>query len=209
MKYNVWAATLNGLFIVRSAYKLAMEESRSSNRGSSSNPSKTCRFWKRLWSLQVPHKVRPFTWRACKSILPTKENLVRRAIQLNVGCEECKEEVEFVGHILWSCSRAKEVWPCTKMKFHFDQTRVNSFHDLLWQILMTDSFEEEGTELVVIVAWALWSNRNKVRHGGRKKSAVALFQWSRQYLQEFHEASQMVPNTVMPRVVGWSPPPRS
>nr|POF08383.1 hypothetical protein CFP56_74328 [Quercus suber] len=130
-----------------------------------------------------------------------------RGIQLNVCCEECKEDVEFVGHLLWSCSRVKEVWQCTKLKFQFDQTRVKSFHNLLWQVLMIDSSMEEDGELVVIVAWALWSNRNEVRHGGRKKSAVALFQWSRQYLQEFQEASQMVPSTVMPRVAGWSPSP--
>ena len=40
----VWAAIPNGLFTVRSAYKLAMDESRSSNKGSSSDPSKTRRF---------------------------------------------------------------------------------------------------------------------------------------------------------------------
>ena len=105
---------------------------------------------------------------------------------MDVCCEECKEDVESVGHLLWSCSRAKEVWQCRKTKFQFDQTRVNSlFHDLLWQILLTDSHEEKDVELVVTVAWALWFNRNEVRHGGRKKSAVDLFQWSRQYLQEF------------------------
>ena len=76
----VWAATPNGLFTVRSAYRLAMEEVRSSNRGSSSDPSKIRRFWKRLWKLQVPHKVRHFAWRACRDILPTKENLFRRGI---------------------------------------------------------------------------------------------------------------------------------
>lgn len=36
---------------------------------------------------------------------------------------------------------------------------------------------------------------------------MALFQWSHQYLQEFQEANQLVPSTVMPRVVGWSRPP--
>ena len=38
----VWAAIPNDLFIVQSAYRLAMEESRSSNRASSSDSSKTC-----------------------------------------------------------------------------------------------------------------------------------------------------------------------
>ena len=104
---------------------------------------------------------------------------------MDVCYEECKEDVESVGHLLWSCSRAKDVWQCTKLKFQFDPNRVNSFHDLLWQILLTESHEEKDVELVVTVAWALWFNRNEVRHGGRKKSPVDLFQWSRQYLQEF------------------------
>ena len=64
---------------------------------------------------------------------------------------------------------------------------------------MTDSYKEKDAELVVTIAWAMWFNRNEVRHGGgRKKSDVALFQWSRQYLQEFQEANQLVPSTVMP-----------
>ena len=77
---TVWAATPNGLFTVRSVYRLAMEEVQSSNRGSSLNPSKTRRFWKRLWKLQVPYKVSHFAWRACRDILPTKKNLFRRGI---------------------------------------------------------------------------------------------------------------------------------
>ena len=75
---------------------------------------------------------------------------------MDVCCEECKEDVESVGHLLWSCSRAKEVWQCRKTKFQFDQTRVNSlFHDLLGQILLTDSHEEKDVEMVVTVAWAM------------------------------------------------------
>ena len=44
----VWAAIPNGLFTVWSAYRLAMEESRSSNRGTGSDSSKTRSFWKML-----------------------------------------------------------------------------------------------------------------------------------------------------------------
>lgn len=56
----VWAGTSNGLFSVHSTYKLAVEESRPSNTGTSSDSSRNRRFWKLLWSLQVPHKVRHF-----------------------------------------------------------------------------------------------------------------------------------------------------
>ena len=47
----VWAATPNGLFSVRSAYRLAVVGSRPNNRGASSDNSKNRRFWKLLWSL--------------------------------------------------------------------------------------------------------------------------------------------------------------
>ena len=36
---------------------------------------------------------------------------------------------------------------------------------------------------------------------------MALVQWSRQYLQEFQAVNQVVSSPVVPRVVGWSPPP--
>nr|POE62480.1 hypothetical protein CFP56_59547 [Quercus suber] len=73
-----------------------------------------------------------------------------------------------------------------------------------YAILMTDSHEEKDAKPVVTVAWVMWFNRNEVWHGGRKKSDVALFQWYRQYLQEFQEANQLVPSIVMPKVVGCS-----
>ena len=99
--------------------------------------------------------MRHFAWRACKGILPTKENLLWRGVQLDVRCDECMEDVESMGHILWSCSRVKEVWQCTKLRFHFDQSQVTSFHDLLWQIMMSDSYKEKDAELVVTMAWAM------------------------------------------------------
>lgn len=47
----VWAATPNGLFSVRNAYKLVVEDSQPNNRGASSDNNKNHRFWKLLWSL--------------------------------------------------------------------------------------------------------------------------------------------------------------
>ena len=67
--------------------------------------------------------------------------------------------------------------------------------------MMSDSYKEKDAELVVIMAWAMWFNRNEVWHGGRKKSAEALFQWSCQYLQEFQEANQADPIPVVPQVI--------
>ena len=42
----IWALTSNGVFSVRSAYRLAMDQARTERNGSSSNNSKIRKFWR-------------------------------------------------------------------------------------------------------------------------------------------------------------------
>lgn len=69
-----------GLFSVRSAYKVALVLKNDGKMGSCSDGSNLRQFWRRLWSIQIPHKIRHFAWRAARDILPTKENLVTRKV---------------------------------------------------------------------------------------------------------------------------------
>ena len=102
-----WAATSNGIFGVRSAYKIAVQWSSSEPEavGFTSDDSSTPRSWKKLWRLLVPHKICHFAWRACRDILPTKENLMHRHVIEEIFCEVCKSEVESSGHFFWTCLR--------------------------------------------------------------------------------------------------------
>ena len=73
----IWAFTPNRRFKVNSAYKVALSLLHT-NIGSLNSPSNSQNisvFWKTLWRLKVPSKIRYFAWRACKNILPTKSNL--------------------------------------------------------------------------------------------------------------------------------------
>ena len=45
------------------------------------------RFWKSIWHLKVPNKVKVFLWRACLSALPTKVGLHKRNIIDNKICD--------------------------------------------------------------------------------------------------------------------------
>ena len=81
---QVWAETSNGFFSIRSAYKLTLELETNREIGSCSDGSNIW-FWKKLWSIQIPHKIRHFAWRAARDILPTKENLVCRKVWL-IAC---------------------------------------------------------------------------------------------------------------------------
>jgi hypothetical protein len=74
----------------------------------SSTPSTTS-IWKALWKLKVPRAVTMFLWKACKNILLTKENLLKRVISLDSLCPICSRESKSVGHVLWSCLASKDV----------------------------------------------------------------------------------------------------
>ena len=101
----IWAGNNNGKFSVKSAYRLAVEGARFDS-GPSSDDGILRRFWRSVWRIPVPHKVRHFAWRACHNILPTKENLMRRKVLQDDWCEECKVEAETTGHLFWRCPRA-------------------------------------------------------------------------------------------------------
>lgn len=111
----IWTETRNGLFTVQSTYNLALNWSLLTNRGTSSDNSILRRFWKKTWSIPVPLKVRHFVWRACRDSLPRKANLLKRKIIQEDAYESCKEMSETVGHVLWSCLKAKEAWECSKL----------------------------------------------------------------------------------------------
>jgi hypothetical protein len=51
-----------------------------------------------------------FLWKACNNILPTKENLFKRGIVDDHLCLICGLQTKIVGHILWSCQSARDVW---------------------------------------------------------------------------------------------------
>ena len=82
--------TRNGLFMMRSASKLPVTQSLSPNKGTSSDDSNMRHFWRRIWSIPMPHKIHHFVWRACCNALPTKNNLLRSKITQEELCKDCK-----------------------------------------------------------------------------------------------------------------------
>ena len=71
----VWKENKTNKFSVKTAYQVALRLHHQQT-GEHSLASMDRKMWKRLWSLNIPPKVRNFMWRACSNILPTKANLV-------------------------------------------------------------------------------------------------------------------------------------
>ncbi|KAL0416973.1 UNVERIFIED_CONTAM: putative mitochondrial protein [Sesamum latifolium] len=104
-----WHFEKHGRYSVRSGYGLFEQGTVSVDsfreRGSSScNPSS----WNFIWKAEVPPKVRLFTRRVCRDLLPTSANLQRRGALTEGFCPWCGTEHESSTHItavpLCSCS---------------------------------------------------------------------------------------------------------
>lgn len=91
----------------------------------------------------------------------------------------------------------------------FGGDRCESFHNLLWHLLMTDRVEEAKIAKVVMIAWALWCNRNEVRNGGKRKMGCKVIYWADTYLAEYTTAVEApcVPATMVELSSFWTPLP--
>ena len=98
----IWSREKCGIYSVWSAYRLLCEEMYANEPGCS-DTGVWKQFWKRVWSIRVPHKIRQFIWRACSDSLPTMLNMKRRCIVPIAHCSFCHLEDEDVKHALWSC----------------------------------------------------------------------------------------------------------
>ena len=116
----IWAWMKKGDFSVKCAYQvaykwLAKDRGRGAG-GEESNPRKKKEFWKVIWDLNCPSKVKFFLWRACKNILPTNYCLWRWKVSMVDECVHCGL-IESSRHALWDCWMAEAVWKESNLLF--------------------------------------------------------------------------------------------
>ncbi|CAL1377721.1 unnamed protein product [Linum trigynum] len=104
----IWHYSETGQYTVKSGYHLLSDE-----RAELFNtlPSHLdSRFWKVLWSLPVPAKLRVFLWRVVRGFLPCLAVLHAKTLCESSECPVCSEEIESISHCLFDCRVARGVW---------------------------------------------------------------------------------------------------
>ncbi|KAH9673153.1 putative reverse transcriptase/RNA-dependent DNA polymerase [Citrus sinensis] len=66
-----WMADPHGLYTIRSCYRLLNNYVNAPSSG----------IWRKIWSLEVPSKVKVFLWRAAQNVLPTTDNLIWKRVE--------------------------------------------------------------------------------------------------------------------------------
>jgi hypothetical protein len=154
---NVWIASPNGCFTVKSAYHSEMKR-RAQAWGEGSGSSRNTKIWQAIWNLKAPEVYKNFAWKMCNNILPTKVNLQRKHVVQDSICPICYSSPEDLWHTLWSCPAAVAVWQ--KGTRHLQKMGLTEsdgngvFHQ--WR----SRLDEEGLLLSLAVARAIWLRRN-------------------------------------------------
>nr|XP_023884938.1 uncharacterized protein LOC111997115 [Quercus suber] len=158
----IWAYTPSGQFSVSSAYRVYRTAMADPCQGQGSSSQLMSSFWRCLWKLPMPNKIKAFAWRTCRNILSTKVNLHSRKVIPDSICDECGIAVESSGHVFWHCARAKEVLSAANVEFEAD------------------------------LGEGIWTNRNEIRTSGARKSASAIAYWTLDYLVEFQVVNHKI-----------------
>lgn len=102
----VWHGTRKGVFSVSSAYHMLKEQENGTQPENSSGGGHNA-IWKGIWKMKSTNGVKNFMWRACKNLLPTKDNLLRKRVIEDPFCPICNLEAETTLHALWDCTASR------------------------------------------------------------------------------------------------------
>ncbi|GAB2258627.1 hypothetical protein Droror1_Dr00014787 [Drosera rotundifolia] len=187
-----WFFDSKGLFTVHSAYHLELDyrlNTGSHSCASSSEIGGVGKFgrlepWSLLWALEVPNKIKYRLWSFLHNVLPVAANLCRRHILHDEVCFRCGAAREDIPHVIFSCKHSQMVWDTTSFAKRLGKLVVATTLDLWFR--MVDLLSRSELELLVVIAWCIWFQRNSSRHGTRWRKAEQIFEFVKDYLGEFY-----------------------
>ena len=128
--------------------------------------------WPCLWKLNIPSKVKIFLWWICKDILPITSKLNSRGVYFDPTCSLCKAPIDDVNHLFLCCPVAIQPWALSflTLKIRLDSAdQVSSWLSGLLHLL-----KKQDMELVAIILWNLWFNRNDALFDGSSRDPLSL-----------------------------------
>ncbi|XP_073127467.1 uncharacterized protein [Henckelia pumila] len=178
-----WYLDPKGHYSVKDGYKLEIGFYDSSEKSSHLHSKG---WWKFLWSMSVPPKVRIFWWRAILNIIPTQANLMAHHVPVTGLCLLCQYGFDSTCHALFFCPMVKQCWKNSLFKSILKQaTSLDLIDIFLW---MKAALLNSELESFVMRVWAVWQERLGIIHVKDKLPARFDIEWSDILLHEFNEA---------------------
>ncbi|CAL1389644.1 unnamed protein product [Linum trigynum] len=177
----IWQHSSNGEYTVKEGYRVWLEQSMAQKgvQGSSEGG-----FWKKLWSMKVPPKVRHFLWKFANDILPTGDRVSRKSDRWSEKCPFCDDR-ETQLHAFVECAWGSRIWrqsQCADLyMLHDGGTTVE------WLKKAREKAGEDWFEEWSVLLWFLWKERNAQLFNGLKTAEEEIVQRAKIFLDDYRE----------------------
>ena len=104
-----WPYSCDGRYSCKTGYRFLKEEEEL-NVESREVTNEDKQFWREIWFMKVPPKVKTLLWHACREAMPTKSALFRSKISPDPLCVRCQASAKTPLHALWSCTELDSAW---------------------------------------------------------------------------------------------------
>lgn len=162
-----WHYERNGIFTVRSAYKLVASIQGQTQRipSSSSSEPNARSIWDLIWKAKVPPKVRIFGWRVATNTLATKRNKWKRTLEVDATCGicGCDEEDEF--HAVVACTKSRALRYEMRKEWELPPECSFRYTGPDWLQVLLDKISEDMQARVLMLLWRGWHLRDNCIHG--------------------------------------------
>ncbi|KAL0398703.1 UNVERIFIED_CONTAM: putative mitochondrial protein [Sesamum radiatum] len=187
---QIWKPSKKGIFSVRSAYEvflgLADQQLASTSRPFPMLTEDCEHFWRHLWVIVAPPRVRLQIWRFCYDAVPTMANLAKRQKEVDTHCHMCEAEVETLQHILLECPFARMAWGLSNLPWcHVRDWREGA---AAWFSAVMKRLDKEEGAWFITLCWALWQNRNRRRMEGSVSDPQRVVRQAQLFLRNYVDA---------------------
>ncbi|GKC26594.1 RNA-directed DNA polymerase, eukaryota, reverse transcriptase zinc-binding domain protein [Tanacetum coccineum] len=140
-------------------------------------PSISCSATK--WIKYVPIKVNVLAWKVKQDALPTRFNLSRRGMPINIiACPICDHGAESSSHLFFACPLATHLGCKISLWWNLPYADIVSYPEWLsWigslRISLKSKIILEG--VFYVMWWLLWNYRNMLLFDARKPSKAKIF----------------------------------
>ncbi|KAA3484080.1 reverse transcriptase [Gossypium australe] len=180
---RVWKHEGSGEYTVKSGYRVLSSEHLQNITVALPDGVIYSEFYKSLWALHIPAKIKIYIWRLFNNFLPHLCNLARRTLSAEIVCPLCQKGPEDANHLMWSCEILQTVWKSLNIMAPSFESSIGG------KICFANTFSaanEQQRQMMALSLWGLWYRRNKLFHKGVKFSLQEILGFLKGYSQELN-----------------------
>ncbi|KAA3472610.1 reverse transcriptase [Gossypium australe] len=201
--FLAWEGEASGEFSVRSAYKL-LQNTEEYLRAYALQTSYR-KFYKKLWLLDLPTKIKITIWRVTWNFLPTKVNLQHKKLVTDASCPRCGDRAKTLDHLFRECPVTVDMWSALQLQ-NVLLAENRGFEQ--WLIWVCEHFNLQICRLFCCALWATWGDRNSKIHDNKVSTGNEIGNFINSYIAELDGLEKMKTSKVE-EMKCWSYPPRN